>query len=498
MLIIFRCGFADNPKEQDIELREISAFEIPVELNRTLIGGQGVVCETLADPNVTYPDLTSEKSLYGSILLPRGLCPEPEERWYHFVIDESDGTGSGYDRLWFDSNFNLDLTDDKTVSVISNPPEGALLQVGKTVEQQVCFEYLNINFPFGSEGERPLEVMPRLIVSSRGYSSLRLVTTKAHTGEVEIAGHKYYVLLGHKYLISGWFDQPSTNFELIPQKKSERGPTWLYADFLLTLHKIEGQYYRFSATPAGDKLYVRPYVGDFGIFQIGSGWRFVFNEKMDGSLLSRDAAVAVEGEWEDNRPARIRSCLLPVGDYLPVSLTITFGNLRLDVSDNYYSDGKSRDINHDKVYGIKIRRDKPFVLDFSNKPQVIFASPAVNTRIKPGEQLQVEAVLVDPKLNIMIRSIESKPYQGFQNPDLIKYIAALIIPVILFWFLPSRLRKKYRILPVTFIIGILILTGLFIFLQFLVPSSDYDRIKPQVIISRADGEKVISGVMPFG
>lgn len=479
-------------------MREISAFEIPVELNRTLTGGQGVVCEALPDPNVSYPDLTSEKSLYGSILLPRGLCPGPEERLYHFVIDESGGTGSGYDRLWFDSNCNLDLTDDKSLSQLDNPPKGALLQVGESVEQQVCFEYLNINFPFGSEGERPLEVMPRLIVSSRGYSSLRLVTTKAHTGEVEIAGHKYYVLLGHKYLISGWFDRPSTSFELIPQQKSERRSSWLGDDFLLALHKIEGRYYQFSATPSGDKLYVRPYAGDFGVFQIGSGWRFVFNEKMDGSLLSRDAAVAVEGKWKKNRPARVRSCLLPVGDYLPVSLTITFGNLRLNVSDNYYSDDKLRDISRNRVYGIKIRRDKPFVLDFSNKPQVVFASPARNTRIKPGEQLQVETVLIDPKLNIMLRSIESKPYNGFQNSDLIKYIVALIVPVILFWFLPSRLRRKYRFFPVAFVIAILILTGSFIFIQVMVPSSDYDKIDPVVHITRADGEKVISGVMPFG
>jgi hypothetical protein len=395
-------------------------------------------------------------------------------------------------------NCNRDLTDEKAVSVFSDPPEGALREVSETIEQQVCFEYLNIHFPFGSEGERSLEIMPRLIVSNSGYASLNLVTTKAHTGEIEIAGRKYNVLLGHKYLISGWFDQPSTILALIPSKKSGRRPTWLYADLLIALHKIEDQYYQFSATPSGDKLYVRPYVGDFGIFEISSGWRFVFNEKMDGSLLSRDAAVVVEGEWENNRPAPVKICLLPVGDYLPASLTITFGNLRISVSDNYYSDGKLQDTNRSKVYGIKIRRDKPYVLDFSNKPQVIFASPAKNTRIKPGEQLQVQAVLVDPKLDIMIRDIESKQYRGLPNLHIRMSLVAMIIPAILFWFLPPRLRKRYRFLPIIFVIGIVVLIGYSIVLYVSVPSSKYSDIKPQVLITRADGKRVISGIMPFG
>ena len=40
-----------------------------------------------------------------------------------------------------------------------------------------------------------------------------------------------------------------------------------------------------------------------------------------------------------------------------------------------------------------------FVLDFSNQPEVLFASPAKDLRVKPGDTLEVKAVLVDPKLN---------------------------------------------------------------------------------------------------
>ena len=52
-----------------------------------------------------------------------------------------------------------------------------------------------------------------------------------------------------------------------------------------------------------------------------------------------------------------------------------------------------------------IRKDKPFVLDFSNKPEVLFASPAKDQAFKPGDEIRVAAVLVDPALDIMIRGL---------------------------------------------------------------------------------------------
>ena len=57
-------------------------------------------------------------------------------------------------------------------------------------------------------------------------------------------------------------------------------------------------------------------------------------------------------------------------------------------------------------YGIKIKEGKPFILDFSNKPKVIFPSPAKDARYKPGDQIEVKAVLIDPELDIMMRGID--------------------------------------------------------------------------------------------
>ncbi len=54
---------------------------------------------------------------------------------------------------------------------------------------------------------------------------------------------------------------------------------------------------------------------------------------------------------------------------------------------------------------MQIGKDKPFVLDFSNKPDVMFASPAKESVYKPGDEVEVKAVLIDPVLDIMIRGL---------------------------------------------------------------------------------------------
>jgi hypothetical protein len=98
-------------------------------------------------------------------------------------------------------------------------------------------------------------------------------------------------------------------------------------------------------------------------------------------------------------------------------MTVQFGRLRITLSDNYHSDGRRRDLpGRARVYGIKIRKDKPFVLDFSNKPNVLFASPAKDQTFKPGDEVAMAAVLVDPVLDIMIRNLDDTT-QGNQSLD---------------------------------------------------------------------------------
>ncbi len=68
-----------------------------------------------------------------------------------------------------------------------------------------------------------------------------------------------------------------------------------------------------------------------------------------------------------------------------------------------------------KIYGanvasfshlIKIRKCEPFVLDFSNRPEVMFVSPARGQTFKAGETLTVRTVLAEPVLGAIFRDLE--------------------------------------------------------------------------------------------
>jgi hypothetical protein len=242
---------------------------------------------------------------------------------------------------------------------------------------------------------------------------------------------------------------------LIPKSDPKNYPRWWGADKLNATHAIGGKYYRFATTAKGDKLIVRPYEGQLGTFEVGAGGRDIQEIAIQGSLRSKDTAVAVGGELERGFPKPAKSCRLPVGDYLPAMVTVTLGRLRISVSNNYHADGQDRrPSNRPLIYGIKIREDNSYVFDFSNKPDVIFASPAKDHRVKLGQELKVEAVLIDPELDIMIRRLydtTQKQKREYVTPD----------------------GQKRTI--------------------------ELDKsLEPKVLITRADGEKVAEGVMPFG
>ena len=164
---------------------------------------------------------------------------------------------------------------------------------------------------------------------------------------------------------------------------------------------------RFAATPAGDKLFVRPYQGPLGTFEIGSGGRKVGDAAIVGSLGSRDTTIALSAELTVLPIQPVRTCRLPVGDYYPEFLTVTYGRLQFVVLRNSHADGQPRAYarSEPQVFPIEIREDKPFVLDFSSKPQVLFALPVKSHRVCLGDELTVKAVLTDPALDIMFRSI---------------------------------------------------------------------------------------------
>jgi len=440
--VLVRPAGADG--EAVFEMREVAVFESTQ--SQELARGQYAQCETEPDEKVkVYPKLKSKRPLYGVIKFARDPYEPESGVEYRFVVDESGDAaptdvppakesslletlsdalrGSSntrskpkptplentYDRLYFDLNRDLDLTNDPVLQPAKNPPSGAI--PSWDAKQKVVFEDLALALDFGAEiGTRPFPVLPRLIVSeyeAEDYGTLYFIAKTARQGRIRIGPTEYDAVLGQRYLVTGRFDLPSTTMLLTSTEGRSQREWWWGADELCAMREVDGKYYTASTTPLGDKLIVKPYEGDVGVLKTGPGGRDIEDFKVRGSIRSKKTALAVgtrtvdQGDYE-----AVQECRLPVGDYLASYLTFDFGGLRIGVSDNYHSDGTPRDTERTRLYNIKIRKDRPFVLDFSHKPEVMFASPAKDQAFKPDEEIEVKAVLTDPALDIMIRDLD--------------------------------------------------------------------------------------------
>jgi len=82
---------------------------------------------------------------------------------------------------------------------------------------------------------------------------------------------------------------------------------------------------------------------------------------------------------------------IPVGDYAPKILWVNFGNVQMILRPNDQPD-----------FNIKIRRDKPFTLDFSPKGNLLLRSPMPTQTFKPGSSVPLVALIVDPELDLHV------------------------------------------------------------------------------------------------
>lgn len=421
--------------EAVFEMREVSPFEATG--SQVLVQGQYARCETGPNESVkVYPELKSKQPLYGVVKFSRNHVKPEAGVEYHFVIDESGDvapaeepsllqtpsdaiceSGSGlakptpmentYDRMYFDVNRDLDLTNDGVLRPAENPP--AVVIPSRQAKQKVVFEDIALTFDFGAEiGSRPFPVLPRLIVSEyqgKDYVTLSFIAKTARQGRIRIGPREYDVVLGQTDEITGRFDHPLTAIVFAPTRNRHERKWWLGA--LYQMRQVDGAYYTISTTPLGDRLIVKQYDGNFGVLRLGSGGRDIKDFNMWGQLESENTYLVVGRLTNDLAiPESVREWRTPVGDYFTPSLTIKFGGLRIYASYNNHSDGVPSDWERARAYNIKIRKDEPFVLDFSNEPEVMFASPAKDQTFKVDEEIEVKAVLIDPILDIMIRELD--------------------------------------------------------------------------------------------
>jgi hypothetical protein len=428
---------ATSPNEITVALKEMPLWEVTnPRVRDSFLRGQVTVVQKARPAQGKYPTFKSDAPLYGNILF-----GGPDwRRSFRFALDDSQ-TGSGYDLLYFDENEDLDLTNDKPRKPA---PQSELLARRSSGVQETYFEPVPVTFDFGSAGRQTLELLTYLRVYEGSTAQCSFVAARVHTGEFQTDGTSYQAFLGYRFSIRGPLDQSSAGLILVPP--GGQPASWWGGDELNATHLLGGRYYRFSCTPPGDKLSVRPYEGPLGILEVGAGGRTVENVVMRGSLRSKDSAVAVGEGLKDGWPQSARQCRIPVGDYYPTVLYVDLGHLRIMVSNNYHTNAQGQPSLRAPVHGIAVRADKPYVLDFSHKPAVVFTEPAAGRPIKPGDAIRVKAVLIDPVLDVMVRRLN---------------VTA-----------PTSMGTAAAGPPVS--------------------------LDPKVTIARANGEIVAEGVMPFG
>jgi hypothetical protein len=230
-------------------------------------------------------------------------------------------------------------------------------------------------------------------------------------GQVTLANRPFKILLGETL---------EREFFLFDVGK-QFAPYWWGSWSLHSYHKIDDQFFEFMLIEQGTKIAARPYKGQLGIIKVGKGGRDLEKVEFNGSVHQQGNTSAPIGTIEEQRTRPVAECQIPVGDYTPYLMKVTYDNLSIDISNNYHTNaqGQSRE-NKETVYGMQVREDKPYVLDFSNEPMVVFDQPPMSeTSFSRGQEIKFAAVLIDPKLDIMIRGLDDTSVRKSLDPNVV-------------------------------------------------------------------------------
>ncbi len=447
------------PNEMAVALKEIPVWEAHGRVRASFLTGLPALKSPQGDSSIRYPVLKSATPLYGRIAAPYfPVAPRDgggsNRGGLAFVFDQSAGGSGSYDLLYLDENADGDLTNDTPHRVLKDAPAGLSVKGGPAVER-TWFEPVKVTLPSPEAGPRIIELLPCTWTYEGRTQVVRFVPAQVHTGRFEVDGKSYEAFLGYEYRLTASLNEPSSALRLVSQ--DGKRASYLGVEQLNAMPVLGGKYYRFSCTPAGDKLFVQRYDGPLGVLELGPGSRDIKGLEMMGELQSQAAVIGIGFDRIDEKgmPQGVGRCEIPVGDYRASYMNASLGKVRFAFSGNYYESAASQTrLSPEARYGIAIRTEKPFVLDFSNKPVVVFVRPTGNDPIYRGREVRVEAVLVDPVLNIMIRRLEDMSHaekKSYKTPD--------------------GQEMTYE-------------EGL--------------SLDPKVTIARANGEIVAEGTMPFG
>lgn len=450
-------------------------------------GGQYARCTFVRNTEVKkYPELKSDRPVYGSVSFGGSPYDPQAGKSYYFVVDESGEAGSGedkqpqeksvlrtlgdalggssntaaaadnrtYDRLYFDCNGDLDLTNDPATKPMEDPPPW----LGRST-RQTLFDVVSVDFDHGQGlGTTAVKIVPRLMAYSGSRAYVYFLPTVAWKGKIRMGQREYNATLSQSQIITGRFDQPYTGLLLTPVGATGPRRSWYGDSFLGALRWVDGTLYQISASPSGDQLTVGPYSGESGLIRVDAGGRDIDKDKLAvrGLLMSKQRTLPLGDISSPIAGEKSQEYTVPSGEYSATYLTVDFGRLEVSLAQNRYAlDDAGEPQPKSPDYGIKIQQDKPFLLNFSGKPQVIFTSPTKTQSCRVGQTLRLSALIVDPKLDLLVRGLN----------DTTKKVG----------------ERKYRDSD-----------------GKEVTAPRYASLDPAVVITNSAGEKVAEGTMPFG
>jgi len=102
-------------------------------------------CQDKSFPEVkNYPAFTSQAPIFGSVRFGGRQDETNSGLLFYFAVDESRGTGKGYDRLYFDANRDLDLRNDPVVKPRQPPPDHGYKPNFSGIKSVAAFDFLRL------------------------------------------------------------------------------------------------------------------------------------------------------------------------------------------------------------------------------------------------------------------------------------------------------------------------------------------------------------------
>jgi hypothetical protein len=512
LALVLLCSATSGPAAEEkaapngeavFELKEVSLFDEKggqANWQYPMFGMQEAAVNTQPAKEVkAYPKLNSKQPLYGSIVFSRNPERPRSAVKFYFVLDESkpakapaekakkkadekaakkdagtvvgsDGMGNllfmdvvapekitpskyHYDRLYLDVNHDLDLTNDAVASPMKEAPKEMLRYMGDP-QNSVVFDTMRVAVSDGSKADkREITVLP-VSISVGPRTILMFMGASARKGEIRLGKKAYSAMLFSRQGVTGRLDGPETQLILTPLDGQKPARSYPWLDMLGTIRQADGEFYRTSATPSGDKLTVRPIGGERGVFELSAGKKGVKPLGMAG-ILRMENSMLLLGDFgypPSGERAQTAKFSLPVGDYQALILNVDYGDLQVSLRDDYTRVATPGSKQPGKI---EVRKDKPYVLDFSTKPEVFFQSPLQEKTFKPGDAVRLAAMMRLPERGFLIGGLD----------DMSKKIGETNY---------SGADGK------------------------MVTAPRYASLEPTVVISDSAGKKVAEGTMPFG